>query len=284
MCFSTQWFSLALFKKFYFQLVFFTSCTNLVIILLMLGATMRYETDYATLLILAACFALFYSYTNINADHKKIIRVIFCVLGIYSICVGAALGFTGADDHVKDKNPAAYKWTINFFKPLSCALFQFKPTWENVQLCFPLTTFTPVSTPCNDTSCSPEKSNESKAFDGRFDTEWEISNGMNGFLLVKRDSPAQVKSIWLLPRKTSLIESWQNVNCKFYFNNDLISDHCFSIKNSYKQRIHRITFNPIQVDKIELIFYNPNTIDLMNNNVDLNSLNPGYVEIAFETI
>ncbi len=273
--------NLKLFKQFYFQLVFFTGCINLIIILLVKGVSMRYQTDYATLLILAACFALFYSYTNINTDRKKIVGVISCVLGIYSICTGAALGFKGADDHIKDENPIAYKWVINSFKPLSCALFQFKPTWENVQLCLPLAAFTPVSTSYTDIF---EESNESKAFDEKLDTEWRIPNGMSGFLIVKRDSPAQVKSIWLLPRKTSLIESWQNVNCKFYLNDNLISEQSFSIENSYKRRIHRITFNPIHADKIELTFYNPNTIDLMSNNVAPNSLNPGYIEIVFETI
>lgn len=109
-------------KEFYFRLVFFSGCINLMLVMLIRGATMRYEVDYATLFILASCFTLL----AFDGELKKTIRMLSFVLGIYSICVGSALGFTGADDMIQHENPATYNAVVDFFKPLSDYLYKIK--------------------------------------------------------------------------------------------------------------------------------------------------------------
>ncbi len=268
-------FDAGIFKNFYFQLVFFSGCMNLLLIMLFHGVTMRYEADYANLLILAACFTVLYY----DEKLKKIIRILSLVLGVYGMCVGAALGFTGVDNVIKHENPKAYNDVINFFKPLSCYLFQIKPNWENINLCVPIVPTTIAK--CDDLYlCLMQESEKNKALDGKLDTEW-ITSKDTGIISLETVSPAEIKSLWLIPRRTSLIESWKKVTSKFYLNRNLISEQSLPITISNDETVQRVVFNPVLANSVELIFSEPNNIDFKNNVVS-NSLTPGYKEIVLE--
>ena len=109
------------FPTFEFLLILIPPCLNLVTLIIIPFATMRYLADVVTLLILASLMVWFYFDLQLanTTKTRKLLQIIGVFLTVISIYSGFAYSITGIYGGLKTTNPAEYEKIKSFFEPIS---------------------------------------------------------------------------------------------------------------------------------------------------------------------
>jgi hypothetical protein len=85
------------------------------------GATMRYQADFATVLLLASSLVIAGLFIASKAHSAWVLRVVVA-LGLWGVVVNAAIGMTGYYDNFRMEAPEQYQSTAAIFTPVSTVL------------------------------------------------------------------------------------------------------------------------------------------------------------------
>ncbi len=263
------------FPKLEFLLIALSLFNNLIIVSL-LGPWMRYIAEFATYFILASITIWFYFdskyFKDINRNH--ILNKISIALGVFSILFWTGLGID--EIRLRNNNRSDFVALRSFFNPVTKILLKQFPSWEAIKQNIKLVpvTLQPYS--------SEPGENLEKATDGLLHTDWIVNGNRSAIIEAIPGKPQVIKSIWLLPRHTTLYESWENINVKCFFEGQLLQEKNFSFPEASKKRIQNVKLEPVKVDRVELGFSKPVIINIEGKTVPFDSVNPGYTEILFE--
>lgn len=119
------------FPKFEFNLFFLPGITILLVLAMLNMFSMRYSTDFTTLLLSASFIIFFQLYSLLFQDKKKlkIINYIFIAFSLISIYNGFAFSVIGCEIEVAKygllaHNPEQYYFLKNLFEPVSKIIFK----------------------------------------------------------------------------------------------------------------------------------------------------------------
>lgn len=111
---------------FEFWIIFLSATTIFFTLGLWSGPIMRYEVDFATLFILAACIFWYYfdSEIGFKSISKFLVRQVGVFLAIISIFFGSVFSFQGEYGSVGVNNPILEAKLQNFFRPISSVILK----------------------------------------------------------------------------------------------------------------------------------------------------------------